>query len=429
MAIGRILTSLASVAGVVLGGLWVRHRGVLAVLVTAGVLAVYPDAVGAAHTVLVEPWLVVFTLAGLITVFDRDQVTSRSRRLGLGGVLLGAAGLVEGWAIVPVLVLLGLIAATTGADRWRRAGWVAGGVAAGFIIPVAPFLAASPHGFYRSLITAQIGPRLHPHRVPLSDRLSNMAGLTDIHVHATTASVLAVVLAAAIGLATLVAWRMVRPGPLDLYVPVAGAAVVVMFLWPAQFWYHFSAYLAPFLAAAVALPAATLAARARTATGQPWQVAATGVAAAILAGFTALQTGTEMHFGRRASIAEASAHRIEAIVPPGACVLTDQSAYLLLANRFISSVPGCSQMVDPLGTDLGLSGGLTPATGAGRNPAVAALWRDAIRHAGYVWLTFQARRRVPWTPTLQSYLASNFVPVMKDAQGDILYVRKGLHGS
>ncbi|HZC40941.1 MAG TPA: hypothetical protein VE343_09725, partial [Streptosporangiaceae bacterium] len=32
MAIGRILTSLASVAGVVLAGLWVRHRGVLAVL-------------------------------------------------------------------------------------------------------------------------------------------------------------------------------------------------------------------------------------------------------------------------------------------------------------------------------------------------------------------------------------------------------------
>ncbi|MDR0344563.1 MAG: hypothetical protein LBI49_15900, partial [Nocardiopsaceae bacterium] len=304
-----------------------------------------------------------------------------------------------------------------------------GGVAAGFLIPVAPFLAASPHGFYRSLITAQIGPRLHPHRVPLSNRLSDMAGLTDIHLHPTTASVLAVALAGAIALATIVAWRAVRPAPLDLYVPVAGAAIVLMFLWPAQFHYHFSAYLTPFLAAAVALPAATLAARARAATRQPWDLAATGVAAAVLLGFTGLQAGTEAHFGRWASVTEASAHRIEAIVPPGACVLTDQSAYLILADRLTSDVPGCSQMVDPLGTDLGLSGGLTPATGAGRNPAVAALWRDGVHHAGYVWLTFHAYRRVPWNPALQSYLADNFVQVMKDGRGDILYVRKGLHGS
>ncbi|MBO0807712.1 MAG: hypothetical protein J2P32_05345, partial [Actinobacteria bacterium] len=157
MAIGRVATAAASVAGVVAAGLWVRHRGLLAVVVTCGVAAVYPDAVGAAHTVLVEPWLVLFTLAGLVTVFDRDRVSSRARRLGWGGVLLGCAGLVEGWAVVPVLVLLVVIAVTAGADRWRRAGWVAGGVAAGFLIPVAPFLAASPHGFYRSLITAQIG--------------------------------------------------------------------------------------------------------------------------------------------------------------------------------------------------------------------------------------------------------------------------------
>ena len=51
MAIGRILTTLASAAGVVLLGLLVRHRGVLATLVACGVLAVFPDSIAAAHTV------------------------------------------------------------------------------------------------------------------------------------------------------------------------------------------------------------------------------------------------------------------------------------------------------------------------------------------------------------------------------------------
>src|SRR5439155_6509003 len=55
MAVGRILTVLAGTAAVVLGGLLARHRGPVAVIVTCGILAVYPDAVAAAHTVLVEP--------------------------------------------------------------------------------------------------------------------------------------------------------------------------------------------------------------------------------------------------------------------------------------------------------------------------------------------------------------------------------------
>ena len=64
MAAGRILTTLASAAGIALAGLLVRHRGALAALVACGVLAVYPDSVAAAHTVLVEPWLVLACLAG-----------------------------------------------------------------------------------------------------------------------------------------------------------------------------------------------------------------------------------------------------------------------------------------------------------------------------------------------------------------------------
>src|ERR1700722_2638059 len=86
LASGRILTAVAGAASVPLAGLLVRHRGVLATVVVCGLMAVYPDAVAAAHTVLVEPWLVLFTLAGAVLVFSEDQLTASRNRLVWAGV-------------------------------------------------------------------------------------------------------------------------------------------------------------------------------------------------------------------------------------------------------------------------------------------------------------------------------------------------------
>src|SRR5262249_47422849 len=136
LAIGRILTVVASTAGVTLAGLLVRHRGLLAVALTCGLLAVYPDSVAVAHTVLVEPWLVMFCLLGALAVFDGDRLATSQRRLIGGGVAFGFAGAIEAWAIVPVLVIFALCL-----PQVRRAGMFAAGVAAGFLVPVLPFAA------------------------------------------------------------------------------------------------------------------------------------------------------------------------------------------------------------------------------------------------------------------------------------------------
>src|SRR5260370_23124491 len=74
MAVGRGVSALASAAAVPLGGLLTRHRGLFAALVTCGVLAIYPDSILAARTVLLEPWLVLFCLLGALAVFDPDRV-------------------------------------------------------------------------------------------------------------------------------------------------------------------------------------------------------------------------------------------------------------------------------------------------------------------------------------------------------------------
>ena len=97
IAVARILTVLASAAAVVLGGLLVRHRGVFATIVTCGVIAIYPGSVQAAHTVMLEPWLTAFCLAGAVAVFDGDRLAGSGRLLvRYSGTEMLARVMVEG---------------------------------------------------------------------------------------------------------------------------------------------------------------------------------------------------------------------------------------------------------------------------------------------------------------------------------------------
>ena len=98
-----------------------------------------------------------------------------------------------------------------------------------------------------------------------------------------------------------------------------------------------------------------------------------------------------------------------------------------MANRFSPDQANCPHMLDGLGSDLGFSNGLKPATGAGSVPAVQALWREEFQKAQFIWLSYNAYRRVAWDPALRTYFHDNFVLVFKHAWHDSLYARKGTH--
>jgi alpha-1,2-mannosyltransferase len=425
LAIGRILTVLAGTAAVALAGLLVRHRGVLAVLITCGVMAVYSDAVAAAHTVLVEPWLVLFCVIGLVAVFDGDRLTASTKRLAWGGAAFGFAGAVEAWAIVPVLILAAFLL-----PQLRRALVFAGGVAAGFLIPALPFAIAAPSQFYRSLITAQIGYRAHAARIGILLRLKNIIGFPYTLSWSKGLVLLAVLVILAFVLVTQVAAALVtrQPQPvLDWFATVATIVVVLMFLWPPQFHYHFCAFLAPFLALTLALPVSRLLAGLPDGTASPAAkhqlgLAALGVAGLILVVLAGLQARFESGVPKVIGPIPA---RIDAIIPSGACVVTDQVSVTLAANRFVSNVPGCPQMIDSLGTVLALSNGLKPTTGAGDVPKVAAFWNQTFSHAQYLILTATNGRRIAWTPALHRYVANNFRLVYRSPRKLLVYVRNG----
>jgi hypothetical protein len=443
LAVARVLTMLAGAAGVTLAGLLVRHRGALAALLACGVVAVYPDSVASAHTLLVEPWLVLFCLAGAVAVFDGDQIASSGRRLVWGGAAFGFAGVIVAWAIVPVLVI-----AVLGVRLPRRTAIYLGGVAAGFAIPVLPFAALAPRNFYDSVITAQVGHRVNAVRMPLWYRLRQMSGFAnEPHVrHLFVAGAIAlIVLFVIVACAAALLLTRRLPPPIEWFAYSSAAAVVGMFLWPTQFHYHFPGFLAPFLGLSVALPAARLlsAIAGRGGLVQPegspadripvgrrradqvllWSVA--GLAAAGVAAGAWNQAAFERKLQPDAPVAMMAAG--QRIIPPGACVLADNVAYTVTSNRFVSSVPGCPTVDDGTGANYALSKGRGTTTGAGRVPAVAAMWRSAFEHAQYVWLTGLNHRRIAWTPALTAYFHANFVHVANHMHDLRLYVRKGLH--
>jgi len=441
MGVGRILTALAGAAAVAMGGLLVRHRGLLAVIATCGILAVYPAAVQAAHTVLLEPWLVLFCLAGMLAVFDRDRLAS-TRRLVWGGVAFGFAGSIKVWAILPVLVILVLILA---ARQPRRAAAYAAGVVAGFAVPVLPFAALAPGTFYRSVIVAQL-VRVDSVRIPIGYRLHEMTGLTDVTGLTSTLalSLISLLIVALIVGCSVAASRLTgeRPPLLEQFALAATALTVIAFLWPADFYYHYAGFLAPFLAPAVGLPVARFVDALRaTRAGDPAAprrpAARIVVRYATPAAIVAVIVMGVAQFGFESSLQPPLAPTTPGltsdvvsaasdVIPPGSCVLTDQASYTIAANRFVSARPGCVPMVDGVGSDYSLSRGRSAATGAQRVPAVRALWMAALRGAQYAWLSPLSYKRIPWAAReISVYFDQNFVPVPHGPFG--LYMRKGQH--
>jgi glycosyl transferase family 87 len=425
LVLGRFLSVLAGAAAVVLAGFLVRHRGALAVLLTGGMLAIYPAGASSARTVLLEPWLVLFCLAGALAVFDGDRVTSGTWRLAWAGVAFGFAGAIKVWAIVPVLVIIALCL-----PRLRRAAIFAGGVAAGFLIPVLPFMIAAPGRFYDDVVVAQLA-RVG-NRTAAWKRFNSMLGTPKV-LTPTTVVVLAITVVAVVIIAQIAVSLINRrpPAPMDWFALVSAALIVVMFLWPPYYAAHYAAFLGPFLALSLALPlaglASALAERRRAAAAAPArsspQLARAGLIVlglAVLAG-AAAQAPPPTSQTARFDVPTVALR----LVPRGSCVLTDSAVYLLIANRFTSQVPGCSQMVDALGTDLAFGDGRRPGSGAGRDPAVSAAWHQAFGAAGWVLLTPKSGLRIPWNPALHAYFHSHF-RLVRHMNTYNLYARAGI---
>jgi alpha-1,2-mannosyltransferase len=423
MAAARLLTVLASTACVPLAGSLVRYRGTLVTVVTCGLLAVYPDDVTTAHTLILEPWLNVCCLLGVCLAFRRGWLAS-PRRLLWAGVAIGFAGTVKYWAALPAIALLAVcLLSGDRAGRARRAGRYSLGVAAGFVVPVLPFFAFAPGTFIRSTLVDQAA-RAGTY-VPVSLRLAHLTGLIDVlngggHFTLTagarsmfasggaaatsTASAgwlpFAVALLAVALLAIGYAWEPRQRSPLEWYALVTAAAAVAAVLGYSAFFYHYPAFAAPWLALSAGSAVGALA---TGLAGRPGvrQGLVGGCAAAVV--FLAAFQASELS-GLRAP----DVYPDEALIPAGSCVVTDEISLAIAADRFSAARPGCPDVLDSLAQTLVLSGGVSVQGGAATLPHVVAAWQSILSRADYVWLSPNNARRIPWTPALTSWFDAHF---------------------
>jgi alpha-1,2-mannosyltransferase len=424
MAAARLLTVLASAACVPLVGHLVRYRGVFVTLVSCGILAVYPDDITTAHTLILEPWMNLLLLIGVCAAFRRGRLTS-PRRLFWAGVAIGFAGAVKYWAVLPALALLAvcLVTRASAGPAGRRRTWTYGlGVAAGFVVPVLPFAAAGPGLYLRSTLLDQASRA--GSAVPASLRLAHITGLIDIlnakgqiNLHSGTHSlfasrsvaatptasagwapfIVAGIAAAVLALGYL--WRPRRSSPLEWFALASCLSAVAALLAYSAFFYHYADFVAPWLAISVGCAAGTLV---RAFSDRP------GVRRSLIAVATALVLGLAVFQARELSgLGATNIYPDKAAIPAGACVVTDEVSLTLAANRF-STRAGCPDVLDSLAATLVEDNGISVQGGAKASARAVSAWTWIFGHAQYVWLSSDSSRRIPWTHGLERWFASHF---------------------
>jgi len=467
LALARVLTALASAACVPLAGNLVRYRGSIVTLVTCGLLAVYPSDIATAHTLLLEPWMNLFCLLAANAAFRRGALAS-PRRLLWAGLAFGFAASIKFWAAAPAAVLLVMCLLT----RDRRGPGLRRylpGLAAGFLLPVLPFLLSAPTTFWYSTISDQATRA--GSAVPLPVRFAYMTGTIDIlnsngqisfdagsHAMYAAGASAHIDLSAGVGwlpyAATAVIVALVAVGyslqrrrltHLEWLALISAVLAAAAILGYSAFFYHYPDFPAPWLAITLGCAAGALAAPPRPAdpdpdpaspanrprqrfSGQPaptdppasrppWRVrirpSLIGTLAALIIVVTVLQW-RETETSR-----EPEAENLAHLIPAGACVVTDEVSLPISADRFTASSPGCPVIIDSLAETLVRSNGVSVQGGASQIPSVVAQWRTWLGDADYVWLSpsHNSRRRIPWTPALSAWFNATFKPISPYSPG------------
>jgi alpha-1,2-mannosyltransferase len=418
LAFARLLTVAASTACVPLAGNLVRHRGTLATVVTCGILAVYPDDIAAAHTLLLEPWMNLCCLLAANAAFNRGRLANPAR-LAWAGAALGFAGAVKFWAAVPAAILLVVCLAVPERRAGRSRAYLAG-LAGGFILPVAPFALAAPGVFIRSTLLDQasrVGTFM-----PLSLRLAHLTGLIDVldsagrltvgthslFAGSMVASIVSVsagwlpFAVTAIGIALIAAgylWSPRAPSHLEWFSLATAVVASVLVLSYSAFFYHYPVFVAPWLALSAGGAAGGLAG------SQRFQRVVGGAFVAVVLGTAAISVSTV------ATLSVPTSTAVGRVIPDGACVVTDETSLLISGNRFAAARPGCPDIIDSLATTLVLSHGVSIQAGAAHSALVVSAWQSFFHRAQYVWLSGGNSRRIPWTPELKSWFGKHFRPV------------------
>jgi hypothetical protein len=413
----RIFTGLVAGLNAVVVVVLLRRYGLLAALFGGVLFALYPPAYNADHTLMLEPYLVIFCLIAIALAFPA-RAEAGTWRLVAAGASLGVAGSVKVWAVFPLIALLVVF----GLSDIRRALRVLFGAVVGAVVVCGVFFVAAPGAFIRDIISSQLA-RTTAHPTPIFTRLWSIVGLNlsseTLLVQRSHTLILIVtcVIAAMLLLGCIVPSLFRHGSAFESFILLATALVIASLFVPQVFYAHYAYFSAPFLAIGLGI-----------AFSRGVRLAGSGVAH--LAGRVApavrigLATALVVALGIGSAITVVSEHhyevytmrifgdpgaRVTAAIPKGACAVSDAEGLLIAGDRALSSRPDCPIVVDSTGTWISFVPAHPPTKSVDvSDQALVAYWANVFRHVDYIVLSSGIAFRIPWTPALCAEVNDHF---------------------
>jgi alpha-1,2-mannosyltransferase len=417
LALARVLTVIVTGINAGLAAWVVRSRGRGAMLVAGLALACFPLARIADHTVMLEPYLVFFCLAGACAMFDRYGAVVSSRRLFVAGALFGFAGAIKLFAIFPVVAALCCCLPLI-----RRLRTYLIGLVAGFGVAVLPFFVLAPRAMFHDVVVSQLGRGASGRgNLPYPWRLVLMFGIGGLQSVPSRGSIADWV---AVGLVVMVVAGFFAAGRrwtrLEWFLFGATAVTVAAMLASAQFFEQYAYFAFPFGAMLLATSVGRIGEFATRASARLQGASADAVR---IAGAVALPTllvagalsliPSDINAERTllASAAD-TGHLVADVIPPGACVVTEDPMILVNANRAVAAEPGCPQTVDAYGMWLTDNNATPPPADPPFPAAFTAKWRAWFERADYAVLSVEFSNYIPWTRDLATWFSANYTKVL-----------------
>jgi Dolichyl-phosphate-mannose-protein mannosyltransferase len=362
MEAARFFVDLVTTANVVLLGALIRRRSTLQVIMGTGVMAFSQGTIRSSQTILLEPFLGLACLCAFLCLLDGERLTNTSRRLWWCGILLGVAGATKVWAVFPFVAVL-IVTRRAGCGTQRK---IATGAAIGFTVCCAPFIAGAPSSFFSQIVLTQAirNGGGYSFLLRLAD-LTGIPGLAELATKHTQmgAIVLSVMMASlvAIGLGVQIFRQQSSWSPLELLALWSALITGVGLLVSPTYYYHYSGFMAPF----VALIVSSLVARYRI---PLWIISLTRsrllcvlLAAVAVPSVVALMLGASVDDIVTLPVAPQVGDVVSDAIPLRGCVLYANPTLALLDDRFTSDVSGCPDVIDWLGQERVLDSGQSVA--------------------------------------------------------------------
>jgi Glycosyltransferase family 87 len=423
--IARVLSCVVTGVNVGLLAWLVRHRGRAAMVLAGLGLALSPVTFWVSTSLKLEPYCMLFVLLGAIVVLSGQRREDHdTRSLVLGGLLLGAAGLVKLWAVFPFLALVVTLVAPC-----RRRVWVFIASAAGsFALVSAPFFIMAPSRFLSQVFVDQLSRTgVSTSHLGVYLRVIVLSGLSAAPGYASSRTLFAVAGAAVLAVAGAFVLG-VRRTEVDLFLLLASVLVVAALLIAPITYAYYGYFALPFLSGLLAVSIARLGRPAHLQMSRvaishqvrrlaKWSLRATGVLVVVVLveHFTTSYTNSE----RVLALPAPAVTTIDHFVPAGSCVVFDQAFYAVESNRLTTPQGSCPSPVDP--TDLWMSWGNGVVNAP---PGFVNQWKSFFDSARFVVLRDPHSSTVPWTPGLTRWFDARF-RLVHSQSGLAIFSRRG----